>query len=289
MERNGHLYHFPGSLLVKSVFHRVQDDWFLSLDVSVLEEHDEDLHSQNLLTVGGIDNNNSVDVAEDSLNGSPRQGIDAGKRTEIPQEFSIIKNNTSKHDIVVQHNMEIEEASLTDLVETKKRKREYIIKGNASDMKTSKLEVTPGLYSQSNEKNENLPLDCFCTIPGKDVNSSGKKKKKKKKPRNQHNEVVAVPSGTDVREENIMVMTGINNNSSGGKPFTECVSRQGDQRVRPSQPCISNMEANHIDSTAEVWRPDTALSAVGESSVLCWLVIQYGFDIEVIYLFFRNL
>lgn len=246
MKRSKHHYYIPDSFIVKFAFHGVTENWFLSLDVSTLEEHDGNQCPQNLLTFGCIPNNNSVDRVEHSLNGYTRQGIHSGKRTEVSEELAIIKTEMSKHGSVFQCNM---------------LEGENIMEKSASNVEASKMVITPELSLLHNEKNENLPLDGLLIKQVNDVHRSENWRKENKPGKKHNREVATLLTSEKAVREGEATMRVLNNNSI--KPSIESDLRQHNQRQRLSEPHRSNTEAKHCDSIPEVGRPNTEPSAIG--------------------------
>ena len=149
--RKRHLYHLPDFMFVKDALDATKKNWFLSVDVSVVEKHDEKqlVHnpdSNNLLTSVGIISNTSADVVDLLLNATPEKGTsDPNKKIEVAQIHVGCKTDASKRDILEQCNMLVEEASHPDKVVKEKHKIEHLQEKNIDSSKETSM---PEIVSQ---------------------------------------------------------------------------------------------------------------------------------------------
>lgn len=253
-------------MLVKSAFLGVINrNWFLTVDVSSLEDHDENRHvhnpdSNNLLTCYGITNNTTVDGVDLSLEDSLREGTnDPNNGIEVPQEQVALKNNTSKHAANRKRKPKHE---LGD---------ENLLKENiGSDKEALKL-VVASEHSVGNKENSgNAVLDSLTpkTVEDDQLLEDGssilkRKKKKKKKLSNKDEAVTAVPSSRkDVLEEEYIGTKAINHKDTGEANIVSA-SGQDEQETTPSQLCGISLKEKHCDSIQEE-QNNAKPSATGE-------------------------
>ncbi|XP_015894548.3 uncharacterized protein LOC107428516 [Ziziphus jujuba] len=239
VKRRGHLYHLSDSMLVKSAFvGMINQSWFLRVDLSSFEEHDENQHlhnpdSNNLLTCFGITNNTSFAGVDVSLDDYPKEGTsNQNKEIDIPQNHVDLKDNKSKQ---ADSQKPKNEHGLWD---------ESLLKENIGSDK----EQTGG----NEEKSDNAALDSL-TVNTMDndyilENNSSSKKRKKKKRNESSNKleqaVNIVPySGKVLLEEDSMVTKSINHKDSG-EPHIVSVLEQG---VTPSQFSGILLKEKHVD------------------------------------------
>lgn len=264
VKRRGHLYHLSDSMHIKSAFLGIiSENWFLRVDVSSLEVHDENKHlhnpdSINLLICNGITNNTPVDGVDLSLDDSPRKGTnDPNNEIEVPQKHVDLKNNTSKH------------------AANRKRKHEHGL-GDESLLKEKvafKLHVASQHSWGNSENKENAVLDSLTTKTMDDDQLLGdgssslntKRKRIRKSSKILDQAITVVPSsGKDVLEEDSLGSKAISHKDFG-EPNVAFVPGQGEQEITPSQLSGISLKEKHCDSIQEN-KNNAKPSAIGESS-----------------------
>ncbi|KAF3431137.1 hypothetical protein FNV43_RR25867 [Rhamnella rubrinervis] len=240
VKRRGHLYHLSDSMYIKSAFLGViNENWFLRVDISSLEVHDENkiLHnpdSNNLLICSGITSNTPVDGVGLSL----KKGTnDLDNEIEVPQKHVDLKNNTSKH------------------AANRKRKNEHGL-GNESLLKEKEafmLHLSSQHSVGDRDNNENAALDSLTMktmdddqLLGDGSSSLNRKRKKIRKSSKVLDQAVSVvpSSGEDVLEEDSLGSKAISHKDFG-EPNIVFVPGQDEQETTPSQLCGISLKEKH--------------------------------------------
>ncbi|KAA8533249.1 hypothetical protein F0562_033218 [Nyssa sinensis] len=203
----GYFYHLSDSMLVKSAFEGAKKNWFLSVDASSLDEHNENLYSckpdtGNQLALLSNTNYPSSD-RNNLLPVGPSSRLLIIEGTEVTGVNFECKNENSKNRICdVQCNHSLEEAPQSGHTARKQRKRESkdgtgdplrenkaLVSNSGEDTSKPKT-LFPESSMEDKKKGRNATSDCLFTELPEDVHlinnlNSGKSKKKSSAPHEQ--------------------------------------------------------------------------------------------------------